>query len=277
VSDVRISRAETTANYLLLGVFAALTLVPLAGVLLSAVTPEGELRVGFDLPSRLSLANFSAAWQAGNFSRYMVNSVLVVVGVVVLTALLSTLAGFAFATMRFPGRSVLFYVLLLGLMLPVESFIIPLYYDLRGWGLTDTYWSLLLPQTAQSLAFGTFWMRNFFRSFPASVVEAARVDGATDRALLWRILVPAARPALMTMSLLIAMWTWNEFLLPLVMISGETWRTAPLGLAFFQGQHATQTQLLAAAATIVALPIVLAYLFLQRRFIAGMLSGAVKG
>ncbi|WP_432520644.1 carbohydrate ABC transporter permease [Kineococcus sp. SYSU DK006] len=274
---MRISRAEATANYVLLVVFAVLTLVPLVGVLLSAVTPEGELRVGFELPSRLSLGNFAQAWEQGGFSRYLLNSVLVAAGVVLLTALLSTLAGFAFATMRFPGRSVLFYVVLLGLLLPVESFVIPLYHDLRGWGLTDTYASLLFPQTAQSLAFGTFWMRNFFRSFPVSVLEAARLDGAGDRVLLWRVLVPNARPALATMGLLVAMWTWNEFLLPLVMISGEGWRTAPLGLAFFQGQHTTQVQLLAAAATIVALPVVVLYLFLQRRFIAGMLSGAVKG
>ena len=175
---MRISRAEATANYVLLVVFAVLTLVPLLGVLLSAVTPEGELRIGFELPSRVSLGNFAQAWEQGGFSRYLVNSVLVAAGVVLLTALLSTLAGFAFATMRFPGRSVLFYVVLLGLLLPVESFVIPLYHDLRGWGLTDTYASLLFPQTAQSLAFGTFWMRNYFRSFPTSVMEAARLDGA---------------------------------------------------------------------------------------------------
>lgn len=274
---MRIGRVETTLNYVLLTIFAVGALIPLVGVLLSAVTPQGELRIGFSLPSRISLENFATAWQTGGFSRYMVNSVLVAVGVIALTSVLATLAGYAFATMRFPGRTVLFYVILLGLMLPVESFIIPLYYDLRGWGLTDTYWSLLFPQTAQSLAFGTFWMRNYFLSYPASVLEAARLDGAADRTVLWRVLVPGARPALATMGLLIGMWTWNEFLLPLVMISGEGWRTAPLGLAFFQGQHTTQTQLLAAAATIVAVPIVLLYLFGQRRFIAGMLSGAVKG
>ncbi|WP_432564823.1 carbohydrate ABC transporter permease [Kineococcus sp. SYSU DK003] len=274
---MRIGRVETTLNYVLLTVFAVGALVPLLGVLLSAVTPAGELRVGFSLPSSVSLGNFATAWTEGRFSRYLVNSVLVAAGVVVLTGLLSTLAGYAFATMRFPGRTVLFHVVLLGLMLPVESFVIPLYHDLRGWGLTDTYWALLFPQTAQSLAFGTFWMRNYFLSFPSTVLEAARMDGASDRVVLWRVLVPSARPALATMGLLVGMWTWNEFLLPLVMIPGEGWRTAPLGLAFFQGQHTTQTQLLAAAATIVAVPIVLAYLFGQRRFIAGMLSGAVKG
>jgi raffinose/stachyose/melibiose transport system permease protein len=274
---MRISRRETVLNYALLAVFAVVALTPLVQVLVSSVTPAGEARSGFELPSRLALTNFRQAWTQGHFSSYMGHSVVVTVGVVVLTGLLSVLSGFAFATMRFPGRSVLFYVMLLGLMLPEEVFVIPLYYDLRGWGLTDTYWSLLLPQTAQSLAFGTFWMRNFFRSVPVSVLEAARLDGAGERTLLWRILVPTARPALATMSLLVAMWTWNEFLLPLVMVTGGDLRTAPLGLAFFQGQHATQTSLLAAAATLVALPIVVLYLFLQRRFIAGMLGGALKG
>jgi len=274
---VRISRAEAVLNYVLLGVFAIAALTPLVGVLLAAVTPQGEGRYGFQLPSRIALGNFVTAWRDGGFSHYLLSSALVVLGVVALTTVLSVLAGFAFATLRFPGRRVLFYVFLLGLMVPLESFVIPLYYTLRGWGLTDTYWSLLFPQTAQSLAFGTFWMRTTFRAFPVSVLEAARLDGAADRVLLWRILVPSARPALTTMGLLIALWTWNEFLLPLVMISSETWRTAPLGLAFFQGQFTTQTSLLAAAATIIALPIVVLYLFLQRRFIAGMLAGAVKG
>ena len=223
------------------------------------------------------MANFAAAWTQGHFDTYMVNSVAVTAGVVVLTSLLAVLAGYAFAFLRFPGRTLLFYVMLLGLVLPAEAFVIPLYYDLRDWGLTDTYWALLLPQTAQSLAFGTFWMRNHFAAYPRSIVEAARLDGVGDRGLLWRILVPSARPALMTMALLIGMWTWNEFLLPLIMTTGDRLRTAPLGLALFQGQHSTDTALLAAASVIVAAPIVALYLLLQRRFIEGMLSGATKG
>ena len=191
--------------------------------------------------------------------------------------MVAVLAGFAFARMEFPGRSVLFYLLLLGLMLPSEVFVIPLYFDLRSWGLTDTYYALVLPQTAQSIAFGAFWMRNYFQAFPSSVLDAARLDGAAERQLLWRVLVPSSGPALATMGLLVGMWTWNEFLLPLVMISDDALRTAPLGLAFFQGQHATQQSLLAAAAVIVALPIVVLYLVLQRRFIAGIVAGSLKG
>jgi raffinose/stachyose/melibiose transport system permease protein len=274
---MKTSRREIATNYVLLAFFAVIALVPLVQVLVAAVTPPSEGDSGFRLPTRIAFDNFSSAWTQGHFSTYMLNSVLVTAGVVAFTSLLTVLSGFAFATMRFPGRSVLFYVMLLGLMLPEEVFVIPLYYDMRGWGLLDTYWALLLPQTAQSLAFGTFWMRNFFRSFPDSVVEAARLDGAAERTVLWRVMVPNARPALATMGLLVGMWTWNEFLLPLVMISVDSRRTAPLGLAFFQGQHATQTSLLAAAATIVALPIVVLYLFLQRRFIGGMLAGALKG
>jgi raffinose/stachyose/melibiose transport system permease protein len=274
---MRLRRGELALNYIVLAFFALLALTPLVHILLAAVTPAGEARTGFALPDELAWANFAEAWTTGHFGTYMVNSLVVTTGVVVLTSLLAVLAGYAFAFMRFPGRTVLFYVMLLGLVLPAEAFVIPLYYDLRDWGLTDTYWALLLPQTAQSLAFGTFWMRNHFAAYPRSIVEAARLDGVGDRGLLWRILVPSARPALMTMALLIAMWTWNEFLLPLIMTTGDRLRTAPLGLALFQGQHATATALLAAASVIVAAPIVVLYLFLQRRFIEGMLSGATKG
>ena len=131
----------------------------------------------------------------------------------------------------------------------------------------------MLPQTAQSLAFGIFWMRTQFRTFPSEIMEAGRLDGATDWRLLWRIMVPPSTPAIITMCLLVTMWTWNEFLIPLIMVSSESLRTAPLGLAFFQGQHLTEYSLLAAAGTIVALPIVVLYFFLQRRFISGMLNG----
>ena len=115
---------------------------------------------------------------------------LVTVAVVVLSVVLATLAGYAFARMSFRGSSVLFYLLLIGLTLPTEAFIIPLYFNLRTVGLTDTYWALILPQTAQSLAFAVFWMRNQFRAFPGEIIEAARLDGGSDLRVLWRVVVP---------------------------------------------------------------------------------------
>ena len=270
---MRRGAGELTLNYLVLGVFSLVAVVPLLGVLLSAVTPPTDPQGGFRLPSSVDLRNFADAWSRGHFSSYLLSSLLVSACVVALTALLATLAGYAFARMSFPGRTVLFYVLLTGMLLPAEAFVIPLYYNLRTVGLTDTYWSLVLPQTAQSLGFGVFWMRNQFRTFPGEIMEAGRLDGATDWRLLWRVIVPPSVPAIVTMCLLVALWTWNEFLIPLIMVSGENLRTAPLGLAFFQGQHVTDYSLLAAAGTIVALPIVLLYLGLQRRFISGMING----
>src|SRR4029079_8815949 len=209
--------------------------------------------------------------------QYLKSSAIVTVSVVVVAGFLSILSGFAFGMMRFRGSQVLFYVFLLGLMVPMEAMIVPLYYDFRDLGLTDTYWVLILPQIGLSVAFGTFWMRAFFLSTPRSLLECRRLDGAASWMTLWRVLVPFGRPAILTMMVLLFMWTWNEFLLALVMVSKENLRTAPLGLAFFQGQHTSDLTLLAAGAVIVATPVVIVYVFLQRHFIRGMLTGAVKG
>jgi raffinose/stachyose/melibiose transport system permease protein len=270
---MRISLPEKVVTYVILGLFALFSITPLVGVLLSSLSPAGENDGGFHIPSTLAAGNYAQAWQQGHFSTYMLSSVVVTVSVVILTGLIGVLAGFAFARMEFAGSTVLFYVLLAGMMLPAEAFVIPLYFNLRGVGMLDTYASLILPQTAQSLAFAIFWSRGQFRSFPGEIIEAARIDGARDLRVLWQVVVPASLAPLMTMSLLVTMWTWNEFLLPLVLITSDSRRTAPLGLAFFQGQHLTDYSLLSAAGVLVALPIVVLYLFLQKRFISGMLNG----
>ena len=269
-------RREQTLNYAILAFFSAVALYPVVGILLTALSPPGEL-VGFGIPSSLHFANFRDAWTQGHFSSYLRSSAIVAVSVVAVSTLISILSGYAFGLMRFRGSTALFYLILLGLMVPIEAMIIPLYYDLRDLNLTDTYWALILPQIGLSVAFGTFWMRAFFMSTPPSLVEAARIDGASSWTTLWRILVPFGRPAILTMMVLVFMWTWNEFLLALVMVSSENLRTAPLGLAFFQGQHTADLTLLAAGAVIVATPVVVVYVFLQRHFIRGMLTGAVKG
>jgi raffinose/stachyose/melibiose transport system permease protein len=270
---MRISRPEKIVTYVILGLFALFSITPLIGVLLSSLTPSAQNDGGFHIPDSLAFGNYGAAWHEGHFSTYMLSSVIVTVCVVVLTGVIGILAGYAFARMDFIGSSVIFYVLLAGMMLPAEAFIIPLYFNLRGIGLIDSYPSLILPQTAQSLGFAIFWSRNQFRTFPGEIIEAARIDGCSDMRLLWRVIVPSSIAPLMTMALLVTMWTWNEFLLPLVLISGESRRTALLGLAFFQDQHLTDYSLLGAAGVLVALSIVVLYLFLQKKFISGMLGG----
>jgi raffinose/stachyose/melibiose transport system permease protein len=270
---MRASRTEHVLSYAILAVAAAFALYPLILIILTALRPDA---VGAE--SGIAFGNFADAWDEGNFGRYLQNSVVVAVAVVVISAAVSSLAGYAFGTMRFRGSSVLFYLLLLGMMVPSEAIVIPLYFDLDSIGLTNTYAALILPQIAQSLAFGTFWMRAYFRSTSRDIVEAARMDGAGHLRVYWSILLPMGRPALMTMVLLVFMWTWNEFLLPLVMLpNNEDLRTAPLGLSNFQGQHTSGTALLAAGAVLVALPVVIVYLITQRHFIRGMIEGAVKG
>jgi raffinose/stachyose/melibiose transport system permease protein len=272
-----VNRREQVLSYAVLAVFAAVALYPILSIVLLALHRRSDLVTGFSIPDHLSFDTFRQAWELGGFDHGLVNSLIVAGTVAIVSAVLSTLAGYAFGSMRFRGNNALFYLLLIGLIFPYEATVIPLYYVFRDVGLTDSLWALILPQIGLSVPFGTFWMRAFFRSTPGALVEASRLDGATSFATLWRVLLPQAWPAITTMVVLVFMWTWNEFLLALVMIQSDSLRTAPLGLALFAGANRySDPTLTAAAAVLVALPIVIVYVFLQRSFIRGMFAGAVK-
>lgn len=268
---MRVSRLEVSANYLILAVFTLIVLGPLGLILSLALGPQSA-SVGRE-GRVLHWENFADAWEIGRFGQYLLTSVTVAVLVVVTSVTVSILAGYALGTMRFRGGTFFFYLFLLGIMVPTEAFLVPLYFDMRMLGLTNTIWGVALPQIAMSIAFGTYWMRTYFRSASRSMMDAARLDGAGTMRILWQVLVPNARPAITTLVLLVFMWTWNEFLIPLVMSPSGSVRTAPLGLAFFQGQYTQGTALLAAGAVMVALPVVALYIFLQRHFLRGMLEG----
>ena len=271
-----IGRREHLTTYAILVVFSVLALAPLLNVVSLALKEPGSLNTGFSLPTSFHVENFSRAWTYGYFSQYMRTSAIVTVVVVLAILPLSVCAGYAFGTMSFPGRDLAFYTLLTGLVVPFEAAIIPLFHDLRFFYLDDTLYSLILPQVGGSMAFGAFWMRAFFRSIPRSLLESAWMDGAGGFTTLRLVLLPMARPALLTQAVLAFMWSWNEFLLPLVMVTSQDKQTAPLGIAFFIQGRTTDQSGLAAAAVIVALPVVVVYLLLQRSFIRGMFSGAIK-
>ena len=268
---MKVSPFERGVNYVVLTLFALYALAPIVTIFLTALRPQSGVQGG-----GLHVENFVDAWRIGNFGTALGNSVLVAVLVVSVAVVLSILAGYAFGTMRFRGSTVLFYLFLLGMMVPAEAIVIPLFFDLRTAGLTDTIWAIALPQIAQSVAFGTFWMRSQFRAMPPNLIEAAAIDGTSGMATLWRIMVPPSLPSIATVMVLMFMWTWNEFLIPLVMSPGGQWRTAPLGLAIFKGQYTADHALLAAAGVIIAAPIIVVFLLLQRYFINGMLEGAAK-
>jgi len=274
---VTAARREQVLSYAILVVFCLIALYPIVSILLLALHDRSDLVTGFSIPDSIDLGTFKTAWEQGEFGRGLLNSFIVAGTVAVATAVFATLAGYAFGTMRFRGSDLIFYLLLIGLIFPYEATVIPLYYVFNDAGITDTLWALILPQIGLSIPFGVFWMRAFFRSTPMALVEASRLDGASSLTTMWRVLLPQAKPALTTLVVLVFMWTWNEFLLALVMIQSDSLRTAPLGLAIFSGANRQQDPTLtAAAAVLVALPIVIVYVFLQRSFIRGMFAGAVK-
>jgi raffinose/stachyose/melibiose transport system permease protein len=269
--------SERLAGRLLLALFCAGVLVPFAALVLSALNPAGTPVSGLTWPQHPTLDTFAKAWSIAGFGQLLGNSAVIVAGVVPISLVCATLAGYAFATMRFRGRGLLYALLLLGLTLPYEAAVVPLYYDLRALGLTDTPWSLILALVGLFMPFGVFWMRQQFAALPKQLLEAAALDGAGTWTVLWRVLVPCVRPAITTLGLLYFLWAWNQFLLALILIQNPSHRTAPAGLGFFVGAYSMDIPMLAAATLIVITPVVLVYLFFQRNFIAGMVAGAVKG
>lgn len=270
----RLGPLATRAVFLLA---AAGVLIPLLVILTTALEPAGSVNTGISWPSHPHWGNFQAAWSVAGFSLLMRASGIVAVSVVPAGVILATLAGYAFGTMEFRGKGPAFGVFMLGLAIPYEAIVIALYYNLKAVGLTNTYYSVIVPLIGSFMPFGAFWMRNHFAGTPTAMIEAAKIDGASSWTILWRILLPNARPALATLAVLYFIWSWNQFLLVLIMIQDPDKQTAPLGLALFVGQYTTNLPLLSAGTVIVIAPVLIVYAVFQRQFIAGLAHGAIKG
>ncbi len=178
--------------------------------------------------------------------------------------------------MSFPLKKSLFVILTIGMMVPTEAFIIPLYYEMLYLHFINTYWALILPQVAMSVPFATLFMASTMQQLPADVLEAAILDGATRPQVLWKVVTPLLTPAISTLMLFLFIWTWNEFLIPLILVNDDSLRTLPIGMLFFQGKYTVNTPVLTAGALIVIAPIIVVYLIFQRQFIEGLTSGASK-
>lgn len=275
---MRTRRSERVGGYLILIVCSVIALYPFVSILGLALSRPGERPSGVTIPTELYFGNFTKAWTDGGFDSALISSLVVAVSVVVGTIVLALPAGYALGNTRGPVFAVIGAILVVGLVLPYESMIVPLYTMFRDWGLLNTWWALILPQIGLSLSFATLWLRMAFRQAPESVSEAASIDGAGRLRTLRSVLVPIMAPTVLTLATLLFLFTWNEFLLALVLVpDNESAQTAPLALSFFSGNRRTNDPAVtAAAAVIVALPILITYVFLQRRFISGMLAGAVK-
>ena len=218
------------------------------------------------------LENYTAAWS--QISRYILNSLLVAAASILGVLLFSSVAAFVFARYRFPGRNLLFVMVVSLLMIPPIASLIPLFLLIKNMDLLNTRWGLILPYIANGMILGTFLMRTFFEQVPDEIFEAARMDGASGFGLYWRIMLPLSGPILVTVTMVTLINVWNDYFWPLVTISDDSLRTVSIGLAFFQGQNITQWGPLFAGYTIASLPLLIVFLFASRYFVAGLTAGS---
>lgn len=265
---------KTFISQSLLTLVLLLFVVPFAWMIATALKPGDEVFTNPPtlLGSEIRWDNFTQAWNFVPFGRFMFNGVLVAVLGTVLVLATSVLAAFAFAQLRFRGRDNIFLLFLGTLMLPQEVVVVPMFVLMRELGWVDSYASLILPWAFT--AFGTFMLRQFFRTVPGELYEAAVVDGASKLRILLQVYLPIARPALAVLAVFTFINYWNSFLWPLIVINSTEKSTVPLGMTYFLGQHGNQWHLLMAAATISMLPTVAILLLLQKHLVKGIsLSG----
>jgi multiple sugar transport system permease protein len=263
--------------HLVLLPLAAVMLLPLAWTVIASFETFAETQHFPPIlrPATLRWQNYQEVLQLSPFPRWFLNTLIVTVLVVVANLLTCSLAGYAFARLRFFGRDVVFLLVLATLMIPFQVIMIPTFLIVRKLGLIDTLWALVVPNLTG--AFGVFLLRQFFKTLPIELEEAARIDGASRLGILFKIVLPLSGPVLATLAVVTFMWTWNDFLWPLVTIYSERNMTLQLGLLTFQGAHKTNTNLLMAANVMSMLPVLGLFFLAQRYFIRGIATTGLKG
>jgi raffinose/stachyose/melibiose transport system permease protein len=272
-----LSRGELYAGRLMLVAMMAVTVLPFISILTTALHPSGTLPQGLAWPADPQWGNFVDAFEVANMAVLLRSSAFIVLAVVPVALVIATMAGFAIGLLRIPGARFLLLLFVFGLTLPFEGIITPLYFLERELGILNTRFAIVLPLIALFMPFGVFWMRAHFANMPADVSEAARVDGASTWGLFWRIHVPLARPAMASLGVLMAVWSWNQFLLALVLVEDPSQRTMAGALGAFQGHYATDIPLLCAGTILILLPTLVVYVLFQRHIIAALLQGSIKG
>ena len=271
-------QARLTGKHLLLIVLSLLTLFPLVLTVSTALKTSQDVKVNpFGLFSSFSTENFVAAWTEGNFGDYVLNSFLLSVPSTILVVALSTMAGYAFARLPFPGRSLMFYFVVVGLLVPFFTYMIPLYFQLRGMGLLDSLIGVNLVLASTGLSFGTFFMRAFFSDLPTELEQAARIDGASEWQIFVRVMLPLVSSGAGALAVYTFLQNWNNLLVPLLYLPGGEYRPLTTGLYLFAGGRSIDIGPLAAGTLITILPVVVLFLVMQKQVTQGLLSGAVKG
>ena len=274
---MRIARGELFAGRALLVALMAFTILPFISIFMTALHPSGTVPGGLEWPADPQWGNFVEAFKVSQMPALVMSSTLIVLSVVPVALMISTMAGFAIGLLRIPGSGVLLAVFVFGLTLPFTGIIVPLYYLERDMGIYNTRLAIVLPLIGLYMPFAVFWMRAHFVNMPTEISEAARVDGASTWNLFWRIHLPLARAPMLSLGILMSVWTWNQFLIALVLVEDPTQRTMAGGLGAFQGHYANNVPLLCAGTILILVPTLVIFVIFQRQIIAALLQGAVKG
>ncbi len=273
-------RGETIrsgAIQLLLAGNAVIMIYPLFVMVTSSFKTNAEIFSSpLSLPTHFSTANLEKVWAETNFVRYLANSVGITAASVALILLFSTLAGYAIARYQFRFSALILMFFLSGMTVPLKLAIIPLFIQLDTLGLVDSYLGLVLVYVAMGIPSAVFIMTGFLRTLPRELEESARMDGASELRIMWSIMLPLARPALVIVAIQNAVPIWNDFFFPLVLITSDNLKTLPQGLTVFVGEFTTDWGVLFTGLTLAALPITLLYVVLSKQFISGITQGAVK-
>ena len=269
-------RLAAIALHLVLAAGAIATLVPFAWMLSASLMPKGEASKWPPslVPSRPTLANYRELFERLELGRCFLNSALVATVSTALALIIVSLAGYAFAKLRFPGRSRIFRALLTAMVIPAQVAMLPLFLLLKQLGLVNTYWAVIIPALAP--VFGIFMVRQYALSLPDELIDAARVDGAGEFRIYRALVLPLLRPILVTFGVFSFMGAWNDFMWPLIVLTGDRKYTLPVALANLIGEHAQDIELMTAGSVLTVLPVLILFLVLQRTYVEGITMGGVK-
>lgn len=268
---------ESALLHLVLVLGALATVIPLAWMISASLMPAGEA-TAFPprwVPTRATLANYHELFDRLAIGRAFMNSMIVAVISTLCSLLFNSMAGYAFAKLRFAGRDRLFTLLVGALAIPAQVAMLPLFLLLKSMGLVNTYVGAMIPLMAT--IYGVFLVRQFMISIPDDLIAAARIDGASEWQIYRMVILPVARPVLATLAIFTFMSAWNDFMWPLVILTSDEKYTLPVAIASLVGEHAHDIELMMASSVLAVIPVLLLFFVLQKQYIAGLTAGSVKG
>jgi multiple sugar transport system permease protein len=256
---------------------AAVTIFPLLWMLSASLMPTGEATTFPPrlFPSHVTFAHYGELFTRLNLGRSFLSSSIIAITATLLSLFFNSMAGYAFAKLRFGGRERLFGLLLAALVIPAQVGMLPLFLMLKSMGLVNSYWGVIIPTMAS--VFGIFMIRQFMLSIPQELLEAARIDGAGEFRIYWNIVIPLSRPILVTLAIFTFMSTWNDFMWPLIILTDSRKYTLPVSIANLVGEHVQDIELMMASSVLTVIPVLILFIVLQRYYIEGLMVGSVKG